>query len=530
MLLRLRGYRQVAYLRDGLYEWIVRVHEPALAVDATPAEREEFERLAALSRYFGGQPRLDVPRAEMPAGYWTAGADASGSVRRWRRRCSSPRSGGADADARRRSVGVAAGARVRAGSIAPASPTSTTPARRCTRPRSSAATRAVWQAAVRGNPHADSGPSLASTDAIERARALTLRVRRGRPGAVYDVVFTANASGAIRILAEAFPFERNSRLVLTADNHNSVNGLAWPARRARARVTPGAARRPTCARHDPAPALVRRRRPVALRVSGAVEFLGRAASARLGRRGAGARLPRAARRRVVRAVGAARPVGGPGRLRRAVVLQDLRLPDRRRRARRAPRRAGGTAPALLRRRHRGLRVDAAPARRSARRARRGSRTARRASSRWTRWRWPAVDGTARHGCRGLSHRRDDGAAARGAPTAGATTSRCMVRPTLAGRGGTVAFNVRRDGRRRVRTRKWRRPRAARGSPFEAAASATRARRRTRSGSTRPAPAPACAASSAWRASAPAWPGRPVGALRASVGMATNERDIDRLAE
>ena len=72
-LLRVRGYRDVAYLREGLYEWIARVHEPAVAVDATPAERAEFERLAALSRYFGGQPRLDVPRAELPAGYWTVG-------------------------------------------------------------------------------------------------------------------------------------------------------------------------------------------------------------------------------------------------------------------------------------------------------------------------------------------------------------------------------------------------------------------------------------------------------------------------
>ena len=90
-------------------------------------------------------------------------------------------------------------------------------------------------AAVRGNPHADSGPSLASTEAVERARALTLRFVGADP-VHYDVVFTANASGAIRILAEAFPFERTSRLVLTADNHNSVNGLAWPARRARARV------------------------------------------------------------------------------------------------------------------------------------------------------------------------------------------------------------------------------------------------------------------------------------------------------
>jgi selenocysteine lyase/cysteine desulfurase len=91
------------------------------------------------------------------------------------------------------------------------------------------------QAAVRGNPHADSGPSFASTEAIERARALTLEFANADPS-VYDVVFTANASGAIRLLAEAFPFDRRSRLVLSADNHNSVNGLAWPARRAGARV------------------------------------------------------------------------------------------------------------------------------------------------------------------------------------------------------------------------------------------------------------------------------------------------------
>jgi len=72
-LLRIRGYRHVASLRQGLYEWIARVYEPALPVDATSAERAEFDRLAALSRYFGGQPRLDVPRAAVPGGYWTAG-------------------------------------------------------------------------------------------------------------------------------------------------------------------------------------------------------------------------------------------------------------------------------------------------------------------------------------------------------------------------------------------------------------------------------------------------------------------------
>ena len=75
VLLRMRGYRDVAFLRDGVYEWIVRVHEPALAADATPAERADFERRAALSRYFGGQPRLDVPRAEMPDRLLDAGGD-----------------------------------------------------------------------------------------------------------------------------------------------------------------------------------------------------------------------------------------------------------------------------------------------------------------------------------------------------------------------------------------------------------------------------------------------------------------------
>jgi selenocysteine lyase/cysteine desulfurase len=89
---------------------------------------------------------------------------------------------------------------------------------------------------VRGNPHAESGPSAASTAATERARALTLEFVGADP-AVYDVVFTANATGAIRILAESFPFCRNGRLVLSADNHNSVNGLGEAARRAGARVS-----------------------------------------------------------------------------------------------------------------------------------------------------------------------------------------------------------------------------------------------------------------------------------------------------
>jgi selenocysteine lyase/cysteine desulfurase len=88
---------------------------------------------------------------------------------------------------------------------------------------------------VLGNPHAESGPSLASTSALDTARQLTLQLLDADP-ADYEVVFTANATAAIRILAEAFPFREGSRLVLTADNHNSVNGLRVQAARRRAVV------------------------------------------------------------------------------------------------------------------------------------------------------------------------------------------------------------------------------------------------------------------------------------------------------
>ena len=69
--LRTRRPSSVHVLREGLSEWLGRVHEPRLAADATPEERVEFERAAALSRFFGGMPLANVPRGEVPAGYWT---------------------------------------------------------------------------------------------------------------------------------------------------------------------------------------------------------------------------------------------------------------------------------------------------------------------------------------------------------------------------------------------------------------------------------------------------------------------------
>jgi selenocysteine lyase/cysteine desulfurase len=82
---------------------------------------------------------------------------------------------------------------------------------------------------VFGNPHSENAPSLASTESMEEARRLTLTFFDADPRD-YELVFTANASSALRILSEAFPFRDGSRLVLTADNHNSVNGLRVSAR------------------------------------------------------------------------------------------------------------------------------------------------------------------------------------------------------------------------------------------------------------------------------------------------------------
>ncbi len=85
------------------------------------------------------------------------------------------------------------------------------------------------------NPHSENAPSTASTDALNEARRLTLRLLDADPRE-YDVIFTANATAAIRILAEAFPFTSGSRLVLSSDNHNSVNGLRMAASKRRASV------------------------------------------------------------------------------------------------------------------------------------------------------------------------------------------------------------------------------------------------------------------------------------------------------
>ncbi|WP_131740885.1 aminotransferase class V-fold PLP-dependent enzyme [Actinomadura roseirufa] len=86
-----------------------------------------------------------------------------------------------------------------------------------------------------GNPHSESPASRASTDLVESARAAVLAFFNADPGE-YAVVFTANATAACRLVGEAYPFGRGSRLVLTGDNHNSVNGIREFAKARGARV------------------------------------------------------------------------------------------------------------------------------------------------------------------------------------------------------------------------------------------------------------------------------------------------------
>jgi selenocysteine lyase/cysteine desulfurase len=88
---------------------------------------------------------------------------------------------------------------------------------------------------VFGNPHSAHGAARASTAAIDAARRRLLAFFDADER--YDVVFTANATAAIKLVAESYPFGPDTGLVLTADNHNSVNGIREYAWRAAADVT-----------------------------------------------------------------------------------------------------------------------------------------------------------------------------------------------------------------------------------------------------------------------------------------------------
>ncbi|KAG6888503.1 hypothetical protein C0995_007841 [Termitomyces sp. Mi166 len=76
---------------------------------------------------------------------------------------------------------------------------------------------------VMGNTHSVSNSSKLSLQCADEARAAVLSFFKAPPE--YTVVFTANATGALKLVGESFPFTGGSSYVLGSDSHNSVHGI-----------------------------------------------------------------------------------------------------------------------------------------------------------------------------------------------------------------------------------------------------------------------------------------------------------------
>ena len=87
----------------------------------------------------------------------------------------------------------------------------------------------LLRAHVLGNPHSASPASVRMTEHVERTRRSILAYFNAR-AEDYILVFTQNASAALKLVGESFPFGSGSRFLLTFDNHNSVNGIREFAR------------------------------------------------------------------------------------------------------------------------------------------------------------------------------------------------------------------------------------------------------------------------------------------------------------
>lgn len=101
------------------------------------------------------------------------------------------------------------------------------------------------QSAVLGNTHSESARSVLLSFAVThhltlyyyhldfssklsaaltaRARAAVLSFFNAPPGST--VIFTANASAALKLVGEAFPFSPRAAFILPEDAHNSVHGI-----------------------------------------------------------------------------------------------------------------------------------------------------------------------------------------------------------------------------------------------------------------------------------------------------------------
>ncbi len=77
---------------------------------------------------------------------------------------------------------------------------------------------------VFGNPHSHNPTSLAMTELVDRARDYVLTFFNAS-AEEYVIIFTPNASGALKLVGESYPFAPGGQYVLSTDDHNSVNGI-----------------------------------------------------------------------------------------------------------------------------------------------------------------------------------------------------------------------------------------------------------------------------------------------------------------
>ncbi len=75
---------------------------------------------------------------------------------------------------------------------------------------------------ILGNPHSTNPTSQLATKLVEEARQKVIDFFNAED---YFCIFTQNASGALKIIGESYPFNEKSHFLLLADNHNSVNGI-----------------------------------------------------------------------------------------------------------------------------------------------------------------------------------------------------------------------------------------------------------------------------------------------------------------
>jgi molybdenum cofactor sulfurtransferase len=77
---------------------------------------------------------------------------------------------------------------------------------------------------VLGNPHSSNPTSAFTTGKVEECRKRILEFFNASPEE-YIPIFTSNASQALKLVGESYPFRTGDQLLLSFDNHNSVLGI-----------------------------------------------------------------------------------------------------------------------------------------------------------------------------------------------------------------------------------------------------------------------------------------------------------------